>query len=73
MKKTTLYLPEDLKAQIERLAAATQRSEAEVIRTALALYVEESRPEPRFGLFSSGRPDLAERTDEILADGFGRD
>ena len=71
MKKTTVYLPDDLKAALERAAAEKGRSEAELIRTA----VEESvrgleRPRPRLPLFSSGDPTLAERVDEELR-GFG--
>jgi hypothetical protein len=73
VKKTTLYLPDELKGRIERLAKSTARSEADVMRSALAAYTEEERPAPRVGLFGSGKPELAERTEEILAEGFGRE
>jgi len=36
VKRTTVYLPDELKAALERTAAAQGRSEAEVIRSALA-------------------------------------
>lgn len=72
MRKTTVYLPEDLKGRIERVADEQGISEAEVIRVALDEYTARQRPRPR-PLFDSGRGDLAERVDEILAEGFGRD
>ena len=73
MRKTTVYLPEDLKAAIERLAARTQRSEAEVIRDALLrAVVDRTPPKPTLPLSSAGLgdPTLAERVDEAL-EGFG--
>ncbi len=75
MVKTTVYLPEDLKRRIEETARLERRSEAEVIRSALDVYTRGStRRRPRLPLFKSiGPPDLAERVDEILAQGFGRD
>lgn len=72
MTKTTVYLPEDLKAAVSREAERTHTSEAEVIRTALerALGVGESQVEPGFGLFSG--PSLTvEEMDEAFAEGFG--
>ncbi|HEV8602749.1 MAG TPA: ribbon-helix-helix protein, CopG family [Gaiellaceae bacterium] len=72
--KTTVYLPEQLKRRVEQTARAQRRSEAEVIRAALEEFTEaQERPRPRLPLFSSGDPTLAERVDEILAEGFGRD
>jgi hypothetical protein len=74
MIKTTVYMPEELKRRIEETARRERRSEAAVIRSALDLYTRgRNRPKPRFGLFDSGDPTLAERVDEILAEGFGRD
>jgi len=70
MRKTTLYLPDDLKAALERTAAAEEISEAELIRDAIRSRV--TSPRPRVPLTGSGlsRPDVAERADELLA-GFG--
>lgn len=74
MVKTTVYLPEPLKQRISRVARAQRRSEAAVIREALESYtIDHERPRPTLPLFKSGRGDLAERVDEILAEGFGRD
>lgn len=71
MKKTTVYLPDDLKRAVERMAAASHTSEAEVIREAIeALARTSDRPRPQGGLFASGDPTLSARTEEALA-GFG--
>jgi predicted transcriptional regulator len=71
MQKTTVYIPADLKRALGRLAAARGVSEAELIREALRTMAESaSPPEPRVALFKSGKPGLAEQTDDALA-GFG--
>jgi hypothetical protein len=70
--RTTIYLPDDLKAALERTAAANGTTEAEVVRNALAVAtMEHAYPEPRIPLFDSGDATLAERVDEQLAAGFG--
>ena len=66
MRKTTVYLPDDLKAGLEREAAIRGVSEAELIRAALAEAVR--RPRPRPGLFRA--EPFAERADDLLK-GFG--
>ena len=72
MKRTTVYLPDELKLALERTAAVQGKSEAEVVRAAiLAATAEDAYPEPRLPLFDSGDPMLAERVDEELAAGFG--
>jgi Arc/MetJ-type ribon-helix-helix transcriptional regulator len=71
MRKTTVYLPDDLKRDLERVAAARGLSEAELIREAVRTLARESAaPRPRLPLFESGKPRLAERIDQALA-GFG--
>jgi len=73
MRKTTVYLPDDLKAALERLAESEQRSEAEIIREALrSAVLSRGSPVPRIPLTSVGLgdPTIAERTDELL-EGFG--
>ena len=65
--KTTIYLSEDLKAAVEREAAATGSSEAEVIRGAIRAAVA-SVPARNYGIVT-GEP-FADRADELLA-GFG--
>jgi plasmid stability protein len=72
MKRTTVYLPDELNATLERTAAAQGRSEAEIVRSALAAATEEhAYPPPALPLFESGDPSLAERVDEELSAGFG--
>jgi plasmid stability protein len=71
MKKSTVYLPDDLKAALERAAAARGRSEADLIREAVRELTRNLEPpRPRLPLFSSDDPTLAERVDEAL-EGFG--
>lgn len=71
MIKTTIYLPEPLKRQLQRLAKRSGTSEAQLIRDAIEQAIQEKpAPRPRLPLFASGDPTLAERVDEALA-GFG--
>ena len=75
MIKTTVYLPEDLKAALERVASDEGRSEAEVIRESIRRAVTDREPpRPRVPLTGKalGDPTAAERVDEILRRGFGR-
>ncbi len=72
MRKTTVYIPDDLKRVMARLATDRGCSEAEVIRQALRALARQSVPAPpRLPLFRSRKPRLAERVDAALA-GFGR-
>ena len=72
MRRTTIYLPDELKAALERTAVAEGKSEADVVRGALAAATIDQRyPKPRLPLFDSGDPTLADRVDEELASGFG--
>jgi hypothetical protein len=71
MYKTTVYLPEKLKHDLERVATETRRSEAELIREGINLVIAQHDPPfPHVGIFDSGDPTLADRVDELLA-GFG--
>ena len=71
MRRTTVYLPDALKGELQRLAAETGRSQAHPIREAVRLAVAQRGPTaPRSGIFASGDPDLSERVDDLLA-GFG--
>ncbi len=78
MVKTTLYIPDELKQAVERLARMSGTSEAELIRTAVASYVAHETPSrPSFPLLPSregpGTSDDASRVDELLAEtGFGQ-
>jgi plasmid stability protein len=71
MKKTTVYLPNELKAALERAAATQGRSQAELTREAVRSLTQALEPpRPRSPLFSGEDPTLAERFDEELR-GFG--
>jgi hypothetical protein len=73
MKKTTVYLPDELKAALERMSAHQGRSEADLIRQAVRdLTRSLEPPRPRLPLFYSNDPTLAERVDEVLLEGFGQ-
>jgi hypothetical protein len=73
MRRTTIYLPDDLKRAITRLASNEQETEASFIRRAVErAIVEAPPPRPRLPLFSSGKRHLAERVDQALV-GFGED
>lgn len=71
MKKTTVYLPEDLDTALKQAAGSQGRSEAEIIREAVRNPLDSmQQPRPRLPLFRSVDPTLAERVDEELS-GFG--
>ncbi len=67
MRKTTVYLPESLKREVERRARQRSCSEAEVIRQAIRDAV--GRPEPRPGIIP-GENRWIHRVDDYL-EGFG--
>jgi Arc/MetJ-type ribon-helix-helix transcriptional regulator len=67
--KTTVYLPEELKAQLEAESAASGVKEAELIRRGIAMLLETSRrPKKKQPLpvFSSERPKTAEQMDDAI-------
>ena len=72
MKKTSVYLPDELKKRLEQCAEERRMSEAEVIRVAIADFVGQPRPRPNLPLFESGNPLFAERDEEFL-EGFGEE
>lgn len=71
MVKTTVYLPDELKAALSREAARSNVSEAELIRSAIEARVGQGeRPRPQFGALRGPALTVSEM-DEALADGFG--
>ena len=71
MKKTTVYLPPELKRALTRLAGQRRCSEAELLREAVSrLAGETEAPVPRVPLFRSTGPSIAEDVDRAL-EGFG--
>lgn len=69
MDKTTVYLPDELKAAVKRAARQRGVSEAQVIRESIRAAVVGAKPPPRGGLYAGSEP-IARRVDELLA-GFG--
>ena len=75
VKRTTIYLPEDLKAKLEATARAEGRTEADVIRKALAdELAQRTSRRPRLPLTepTCESTNWAEQVDEILDAGFGQ-
>ncbi len=73
MHKTTVYLDDALRDRIQSLAESTGRSQAFIIREALAQYTARRVERPRsIGMGESGTENLAERSEELL-EGFGTD
>ena len=71
MVKTTVYLPDELKDALKRLAEQRHCSEADLLREAVARLTSEAEPPaPRLPLFRSAGPSIAEDIDGAL-DGFG--
>jgi Arc/MetJ-type ribon-helix-helix transcriptional regulator len=71
MKKTTVYLPRDLKRGLARLAHARRCSEAELVREAVSQLTREGEaPAPRLPLFRATGPSIAADVDRAL-EGFG--
>ncbi len=77
MKRTTISLPDDLAAVLEREARRRQQSASQVTREALAEHLGVNGTEQRrlglVGIGRSGQSDTGERAEEILAAGWGRD
>ena len=68
MIKTTVYLEPEVALSIRQLAQIKGRSQAELIREALAAYSRRaSRPRPKgIGRYRSGRSDVSERAEDLL-------
>lgn len=68
MVKTTVYLEESTDRTLKQLARSQGRSQAEIIREALAAHAAQaSVPQPRgIGAYRSGRTDVSERAEELL-------
>ena len=74
-QKTTVYLDAVSYRELQRLARAQGRGAATLVREAVLEYVAARRAAGRprsIGAFGSGKGDLSERAEELLA-GMGRD
>lgn len=74
MRRTTIYLPGEMKSAIEREAARRGVTEAEVIRSALIDHLNAAEPPiPQLPVFPEGFGiNIAGRVDELL-EGPGED
>jgi hypothetical protein len=73
-QKTTVYLNWDDYQRLKTLGRGRGAKAAALVREAVAEYVVRHAPARRpksLGRFASGRPDLGERAEELLA-GMGR-
>lgn len=68
MVKTTVYIDEITHRRLKQLARRQGRSQAEVMREALAAYVAQaSLPRPKgIGAYRSRRSHVAEKAEELL-------
>ena len=68
MVKTTVYLDPLTAMTLRQLAGSQGRSQAELIREALAIYTRQAkRPMPKgTGQHRSGRSDVSERAEELF-------
>lgn len=74
MRKTSVYLGEVETRRLTEVARLEGRSQADVIRAAIAAYVPEPPTDRDFLLFSSGSGDgrsAADLSEEELLEGFG--
>lgn len=67
MKKTTVYLPPELKRALTRVARQRRCSEAELLREAVSRLTREGEaPVPKLPLFRSTGPSIGEDIDRAL-------
>jgi hypothetical protein len=68
MVKTTVYLDADLALTLRQLSFQEGRSQAELIRAALAEFAQQRKrpPIPGVGEFDSGEADVSGRAEELL-------
>lgn len=74
MRKTSVYLDEQQAERLARLASQEGRSQAEILREAVARYEPEPSQDRSFALAGSGRGDgssIADLPEEDLLEGFG--
>ena len=70
MQKTTVYLDAEIAVALRTMAESSKRSQAELIREALAQYTQGAKRAlpPGIGKYNSGRKDLSEEVEEILSE-----
>lgn len=74
MRKTSVYLSDELTKRLARLARETGRSQADILRAALAAYQPPSSPDRAFALTGCATGDgtsVADIDEDELLRGFG--
>ena len=67
MTSITITVDDETAAALRRLATAEQRSEADIVRTALAAYSQGTRPRLKgVGRYRSGRSDVSAKARELI-------
>ena len=67
MTVITVQLEDDMAEVLRRLATAQRRSETDVVREALAVYVQTARPLPKgVGKYHSGQSNVSEQARDLL-------
>ena len=70
MKRTTIFIPEELEADLQHYARQAKKLAAWVVREALTSYLStRTQPVPRssaIGMGDSGRSDVSERFESLL-------
>ena len=67
MTAITVQLEDDMAEVLRRLAAAQQRSETDIVRDAVAAYVQTTRPLPKgMGNYHSGQGRVSEKARDLL-------
>ncbi len=75
MQKTTVYMDEETYRRLKQIARGRGRPPAEMVREAVAEYTVRHAPRRKarsVGAFKSGRRDLGQRAETLLA-GLGED
>lgn len=75
MVKTSVYLPAELKDRLAEASRVSGESEATIIRSALEQWLAgltRPRTSPHWGTVAFADPRLADKVDDVLAEGFGR-
>jgi predicted transcriptional regulator len=76
MRRTTLYLPEEVDLELTRLARKKGRPKAELVREALWRYLQEEaqgQVPAWMGLGASQDPSYIDRDEEVLAELLARE
>jgi hypothetical protein len=67
MTSITIVLDDATAEALRRLVDLEQRSEADIVRTALAAYAQASRPRPKgIGKYRSGRRDVSAKARDLI-------